>query len=249
MLGIKDAIKKIYSGEDALTKHIILFVLTGVPVMLSTPLNDISKRQDLSGSTILLSLAALFISLVIAIYLGGYLYGLIHNSFDTNRDEILPDLDKSWFNIFFKGLPLQIIWILYIMLIIGIGALVSAILTPFLGVQASSVIGTLLSGVVIVFLCIMLPFIFTIFARDYNRQGLYNIKLPFSFIPKTLKSVAWLLIKLVPIFIVVSFVNILGDGNNVVSYIFTALGAYLAAIMQYITCFCYVQIYKEELEQ
>ena len=74
MLGIKDAIRKIYSGENTLTKHMILFVLTAVPAMLSLPLNNISKVKDIDTGTVGMSLLALVLMLVISIYLCGFIY-------------------------------------------------------------------------------------------------------------------------------------------------------------------------------
>lgn len=247
MSGIKDAIKKLYTGEDILVKHIMLFVLTGVPVMLSTPLNEISKRVALSTTDIVMSLLALIVMGVISIYLGGYLYGIIHNSFDEMKEGILPEFDKSWFLIFFKGLPVQIVWVLYIFLLFFAALILKIALSFVIAPKLASGIVMALFGITGLIICIMLPFVFTEFSKEYKRDGLYNLGIIFQYFKKTILSVLWLLVKLIPVFIVVAIVNVLGRGNDVVSYICMALGAYLTTIMQYIASYCYVQIYKEKL--
>lgn len=234
MLGIKDAIKRIYSGEEDFTKHIILFVLAGVPTMLATPLNDISKGDDISGMSFLLVILALIAMMVISIYLGGYLYGLMHNSFDADKKSILPDFDKSWFKVFFKGFPVQLTWMVYFGILIISMLLFKIIAIPIM--------------IVVLLAAMMLPLLFAQFSKDYDRKGLYNFLLPFQLLTKGFKSVLWLMIRLIPIFLLVAIVNIFGSGHSVLAYIFTAIGGYLALIMQYITNFCYVQIYKEKIE-
>lgn len=247
MLGIKDAIKKLYSGEDVLVKHIMLFVLTGVPVMLSTPLNDISKRTLLNTTDIVMSLIALLVMAVISIYLGGYIYGIINKSFDDRNESILPEMDKSWFKIFFKGLPVQLMWIVYIFLLFVAAILLKIVLTLVLAPKIAAAVVLILFSIIATIICIMIPFVFTEFSKEYKRDGLYNFGLIFTYLRKTIKSVLWLMVKLIPIFLVVAIVNIFGRGNDVMSYIFMALGAYLTTMMQYIASYCYVQIYKEKL--
>ena len=247
MLGIKDAIKKLYTGDDILVKHIMLFVLTGVPVMLSNPLNEISKRVALSTTDVVMSLLALLVMGIISIYLGGYIYGIIHNSFDETKEGILPEFDKSWFKMFFKALPLQIVWVLYIVLLFIIAFILKVGMTYFINPKTASGIVMALFGIISLIICLMIPFIFTEFSREYKRDGLYNFGLIFTYLRKTFTSVLWLMVKLIPIFIVVAVVNIFGRGNDVMAYICTALGAYLTTMMQYIASYCYVQIYKEKL--
>ncbi len=247
MLGIKDAIKKLYTGEEIIIKHIMLFVLAGVPVMLSNPLNEISKRVGLSATDVFMSLLALIVMAVISIYLGGYIYGIIHNSFDETKQGILPDFDKSWFKIFFQALPVQIVWILYIILVFILAFICKILLAIVIGPKAAAMTIFTLFTIFAAIVFMMIPFIFTEFSKEYKRDGLYNFMLIFTYLRKTFKSVLWLMVKLLPIFIIVAIVNIFGRGNDVVSYICTALGAYLTTIMQYIASYCYVQIYKEKL--
>ncbi len=249
MLGIKDAVKRIYSGENALVKHIILFILTGLPVMLSTPLNEISNRPEIGMMTFVLSLLALVLCAVIGIYLGGYLYGFMRNSFDETREEILPEFDKSWFKIFFKGLPIQLTWIGYFIAIIIISVIVGIILSYVVPVKVAAITTYVLISVFVIAASLGLTFVFAKFSQNYDRAGLYNFVLPFKLFGKTYKSVLLLVLKLIPIFIVVGIINLLGTGTNVLSYIFAALGGYLATIAQYITSFCYVQIYKDEIDK
>ena len=248
MLGIKDAIKKIYSGEDVLVKHIMLFVLTGVPVMLSTPLNEISKRTILTAADFWMSIAALVVMTVISVYLGGYIFGVIRNSFDDFKEGILPEFDKSWFKIFFKALPVQLCWILYILGIFLISVILKVILSVVITPAFATILVCLLFGILSIIICMMLPFVFTVFAKEYKRDGLYRFNLIFEYLGKTAKSVLWLLVKAIPFFLIIMIISIFGYGNNVFAYLLSALGAYLLTILQYAMSFCYVQIYREKIE-
>ena len=251
MLGIKDAFKKIYSGDDALLKHMMLFVLSGVPVMLSTPLNEISRREDLSTMDITMIFAALAVMLVIAIYLAGYTYGIMHNSFDKTKETILPDFDKSWFKIYFKGLPLLLCWlsyaIIYIILFFIVAVILNTGLSLLIPIKISSWIIMTIYTVIAALILLMIQFISVGFSKEYKRDGLYHFELIFTYLRKTIKSVLWLMVKLIPIFIVILALYILGKGNDVMSYIITAIGAYLYSITYFVISYCYVQIYKEKL--
>ena len=251
MLGIKDAIKKLYTGDDILVKHIMLFVLTGVPVMLSNPLNEISKRVALSTTDVVMSLLALLVMGIISIYLGGYIYGIIHNSFDETKEGILPDFDKSWFKMFFKGLPLLLCWlsyaIIYIILFFIVAVILNTGLSLLIPIKISSWIIMTIYTVIAALILLMIQFISVGFSKEYKRDGLYHFGLIFTYLRKTIKSVLWLMVKLIPIFIVILALYILGKGNDVMSYIITAIGAYLYSITYFVISYCYVQIYKEKL--
>lgn len=251
MLGIKDAIKKLYTGDDILVKHIMLFVLTGVPVMLSNPLNEISKRVALSTTDVVMSLLALLVMGIISIYLGGYIYGIIHNSFDETKEGILPDFDKSWFKIYFKGLPLLLCWlsyaIIYIILFFIVAVILNTGLSLLIPIKISSWIIMTIYTVIAALILLMIQFISVGFSKEYKRDGLYHFGLIFTYLRKTIKSVLWLMVKLIPIFIVILALYILGKGNDVMSYIITAIVAYLYSITNFVISYCYVQIYKEKL--
>ena len=47
----------------------------------------------------------LIATLVISVYLAGYNLKFMHNSFDDESNDVLPDFDGNPFGIFFKALP------------------------------------------------------------------------------------------------------------------------------------------------
>lgn len=247
MLGIKDAIRKIYSGENTLTKHMILFVLTAVPAMLSLPLNNISKVKDIDTGTVGMSLLALVLMLVISIYLCGYLYELVKNSFDETREEILPEFDKDKFTLFWKGFPLQLVWGLYLIGFVLIWLLAYTLCRMVISPAAAAIITFGIFIIFMFFFCIMIPFITVRFAKEYKRNGLYDIRIPFRDMKKAMDSVIWLCVKLLPLFLLYLIISMFGKDPSVLGYIMAGIGAYVAAISQYIMHFCYVQIYKEKL--
>lgn len=248
MLGIKDAIKRIYSGENALVKHIILFILTGVPLLFTTPLNEISQRPVIKPEIFWLSLLALALCAVIGIYLGGYLYGFMKNSFDETKEEILPEFNKGWFKIFFKGFPLQLTWMGYFLAVMLVSILAGTLLDTIFSIKISVICTYFLILLFTVLVGLSLPLVFAKFSQNYDRTGLYSFTLPFKLFGKAHKSVLMLVLKLIPLFILVGVINLLGSGTNVLSYIFTAIGGYFATIVQYVAGFCYVQIYKDEID-
>lgn len=248
MLGIKDAIKRIFYGGEALYKHIVIFALAGIPAILATPLNEISKRNDIDLQTVLFSLLLLIISCVAFIYLTGYMYGLTHNSFDNEEKSILPDFEKKWFGIFFKALPLQIVWLLYISVALIVFFLLSFLFTPLFGYNIAITISMLLMIIFTVIIALALPLIFAQFSKNYESKGLYKFSVAFNYLKKTYSCVLWLFVKLLPIQILIGVLSFFGEYNNVFAYICNALGAYLSTIVLYISCFCYVQIYKEQIE-
>lgn len=246
MFGIKEALKRIYSGEDALMKHLILFALTGIPAMLASPLNQISHGAALTSSVRGSSLFALLLVAVVSVYMVGYMYGVINKSFDDNNVSILPKFDKCWFKAFLKGFPVQLVWGIYFLLFIVIAS-VSFILIFYIA-HVPFTVGRVFSSVSLLNLIffVAMPFVYVRFAENYERNGLYNILLPFKDLIHSIKDVFILALKLLPILLLIGILGVFGMGNTVDAYIITAIVAYLTAIFQYCALFCYVQIYKSK---
>ena len=244
MLGIKDAIKKIYSGEDLVQKHLILFALTAVPAMLALPLNNISKTTGLPTSTWWYCMLALLLVFVAFIYMTGYLYKVMHNSYDEIAESILPDLDKDSFQVFLKVLPLMAVWFIYTVLVIIITAFITLGINAIFPPLNSFGAYTIISIVGILYIA-GANFVMARFAKDYDCKGLFNPLLAFKYFFKGFKELVILLFKMIPILLLVGIVNVLGLGNDIFNYIFVAIGAYLTTIMQFIANFCYVQIFKK----
>lgn len=247
-LGVVEGLRKIYAGENALLKHMLLFLLVAIPAMLTTPLHDMSKLV-LTNNQFIFAMLGLLVIAVMSIYVGGYLYGVMHNAFDENNNELLPKFDGSWFRVFFKGFPIQITWALYMGIIFIITACIVAVLGGFLpySVRFMSKISLGIAFCVMNVFVLSLPFVYAQFAENYERKGLYNPILPIKYMCKAFKSFVLLLLTFAPMFIFLLVLGFFGTQNNVFAYILTAIWAYLWTIMQYSANYCFVQIYKKEI--
>lgn len=249
-LGVGDALRRIYTGEDALQKHMWLFLLVAIPAMLTTPLNQASKHLVLTNAQFCLALLGLLVIAVMSIYIGGYLYGVMHNSFEENGESILPKFDRSWFRVFFKGFPIQLTWFCYLTVIFVVTAIIVALLGGWLlpyPVRAISKLSLSVAFLVINVFIISLPFVYSRFAENYDRKGLYSPILPLKYMCKAFKSFITLLLVFAPAFVVIAVIGYLGTKDNVFAYLLTAIWAYLWTIMQYSANYCFVQIYKKEI--
>lgn len=249
-LGAGDALRRIYTGEDALQKHMWLFLLVAIPAMLTTPLNQASKHLVLTNAQFCLALFGLLIIAVMSIYITGYLYGVMHNSFVESDESILPKFDTSWFRVFFKGFPVQLTWFCYLAIIFVVTAIVVALLgglvLPYT-VRAISAISISVAFLVINVFILSLPFVYSQFAENYDRKGLYNPILPIKYMCKAFKSFITLLLVFAPAFVVIAIIGYFGTKDNVFAYLLTAVWAYLWTIMQYSANYCYIKIYKEQI--
>ena len=94
MLGIKEAFKRIYAGENWLTKHSIIFVITGITSIFSSYMNTLSNQQTPDPSIIGPCFCGLLALLLITFYLCGYGFNITHNSFDETREEIFLNFTR-----------------------------------------------------------------------------------------------------------------------------------------------------------
>lgn len=249
-LGVREGLEKIYNGENILQKHMLLFLLVAIPAMLTTPLHNISEKLVVTNMQFVLALFGLVVIAVMSMYIAGYLYGVMHNSFDENTKELLPKFDKSWFRIFFKGFPIQITWFVYLaiifVIIVVIIALFGGWLLPY-SVRMISKIAISAAFLVMNVFILSLPFVYAQFTENYERKGLYNPVLPLKYMCKAFKSFVLLLLTYAPIFVLLVLLGYLGTQNNVFGYLLTAVWAYLWTIMQYSANYCYIKIYKEQI--
>ena len=244
MLGMKDAIKRIYnSTEDCFFKHSILFVLTGITSIFSVALNEFSKQKEIDQSSWTWAMLGVLFLILLSIYIIGYSFNIMHNSFDENKKDILPEFDKSNIVTFIKAFPLLFVWFLYIMFFIIGGT----ILGLFLGKELMPIIVVAIS-IFVGILGIFLQFVYVRFSKYFEKRGLFNITRPFKYIKPTFGSLFKLWIKFIPFFILNVILGALAEGNSLFAYIFTAISGYISCVSGFIYSFCVVQIYKEKVE-
>ncbi len=167
MAGVLATIKKLYSGEGAVVKHICWFVLAFLGVILQAPSSSsVSSPADIGG---LLALSAIPIiyGLVLTIYSFGYNCIIMHNRFEEEGKplgfDILPEFDILPFKITGRAFVLIIVWMLYSLLL----AIVIAI--PILGI--------------FIYLAVV-PFIAfaqVAYSKEFKTEGLYNLSILVKF--------------------------------------------------------------------
>ena len=249
---VKEAIEKIFKTRDAAVKHVCIFALTGIISTgtqyfetMSKSMKDSNTTPDLSNILLTLLIWTV-VYIVIAIYMTGYNLKFIHNAFDNTSDNVLPYFDSEPFSVFAKAFPLIFVWGLYILLFAIISGILTAVFLP-LG---------LILGVAFVIFILFMGFVNIAFAKYYDRTGLFNISLPFSYMPKTgLQVIGIIFITLllgilavIPCAILGGIIGLTGGGVQLAGYAGAIFGGYLGTIIQLIWLYSLVQIYKEKIE-
>lgn len=242
MLGIRDTVKRIFSTENALQKHIVMFMLAGFTAMLSMPLNEISRKVNLTSGEWLTSMGLFILSLAVSLFVLGYILRTVHNSYDRETFDIMPEFSMENYKIIFKAMPMLLAWFGYFMIfsfILAFGF--------FLSVAFKTFVPTILLFLVILFTIIILPMVFVDFARNYETKGLLGIHKPFTYLKKCGKGMLLTILKLLPIFIVMHFINIICmNSNNVFAYIIIAIVGYIGMIYNLVLYLSYGQVLKDK---
>lgn len=249
---IANGFKKLFSGNNTLFKHLILFLITGLLSLISLHFEFISNQikntkvmPDFTGIA-----AGILALIIIGIYLCGYNFKFMHNALCENIEEILPDFNGDPFKIFFNVLPLIIVWTVYVLIAILISVMlfINPLLIPA-GVTAI---------IAIAFFCTFIQFIYVEYARNFNSTGLFNITLPFKYIKSTIGPLVLLGLLFIPIYILSMFPSfltglILGltgiKDKFILMYSGAVIGGYCGFIVQLVWYYCIVQIYKEKIEK
>ncbi len=240
--------KKVYSGEKIAEKHVFLLIITTIFSFVTMYFDDIADKMKQGiqvNPNITVVLGALIVAIVIGAYLWGYALKLMHNSFD--KDDIMPEFDSSSFSVFFRVLPLTLVWFGYIILAMIVTAILFA--TKVLGI-----LGILLMLAVFV-IAPFIQFIFAAYSKNYEAKGLFNIMLPFQYVPSTILPLILLGLAFIPVWIVffivcfvVGFSFGLMNMEPAATIAGGVLGGYFGAIFQFVSNYAIVQIYKERVE-
>lgn len=238
---IVDGFRRIFSGSNVLAKQVSLFALTGIVSLVSSHFELLKAQSSLPDlSNIGLSIIAV---IVIGIYMGGYVLNYMHNCYDDNNPEILPDIDGKHFGTFLGALPLYLVWFLWVILVYLLAII------PILGWIALLVL--------FIMWVPFIQFVYIAYAKHFNTFGLYNIKLPIKYCKLAFGSVVVLGLLFIPIGIcamIPSFVVGLalglsgGSDTSTAMYAGGLLGGYLGFVVQLVWAYCMVQVYKEKIE-
>lgn len=239
---IAEGFKKIFSGPQIGVTHICLFALSGIISVVSIMMQNAVKAKAFPGLDVLIIGIILFIA--VSIYLGGYTYKFMHNSFYPERESYLPDFDGEPFKLFLKALPLAFVWGLYYIVLGLLCFVVKILIIPVI--------------FMILIIAPFISFIFVAFSKHFETKGLYNPVLPFKFFPEAFGDVIVLGLCFIPIWIISAIPSmIIGvmiglsgakADNSFAIYASGIIGGYLGILFQYVWCYCLVQIFKEKLE-
>ena len=243
---IIDGYGKIFKGTDALLKNISLFALTGILSTITVYFEEIKETKTMPADMSVF-FAAIIGFIIISIYLYGYTLNFMNKAFSVSDENILPDVNFAPVGIFFKVLPLTIVWGLYTCVIIAIIALT---------IPSIPVISILLA-VLLAIILVFVTFVYVAFCENFDAKGLFDITLPFKFLkPATgmlvilgLLFIPVAILSLVPSLLAGIILGISGfGGTNIPAYVGGLLGGYFGLIAQLVWYYCLVQIYREKIK-
>lgn len=91
-----DGFKKVFTGKNAVIKHIWIFLITAIISFVSVYFQLLAetaeKAEKLPDFPLKTFLIALTVMIVIGIYLGGYNFQFMHNAFNSESEGVLPEL-------------------------------------------------------------------------------------------------------------------------------------------------------------
>ena len=242
MLGIREGFKRAFSDENAIVKHMLLFVLTGVGSMFAIPINDMSKNPNLTTSEWCFAMVSVLICFGLSFFVMGYIFDFVKRVY--NGEDSLPEFDIKQTLKGLKFFPVFIVWFIYF----GIICFPIAIITAF-----SKPVGAilfLLLGLFFALFLLVLPLFIVEYSKEFSLKGLFNPKTLFKYVRDALGHMLFLVLKLLPVLIVLFIVNTIGIADKTVfGYIMAALGGYLGCVVSLIANFCSVEIYKEVYEK
>ena len=237
MAGIIESFKRIYSDDNALVKHLILFVLTGVVSMFSLTINEMSRHQLNNGQWWFV-MTAVVACVAIGIYIAGYIYEFIHK---LHGDESgLPDFNIRHFLKGLKFIPVVLAWIGYLAVILAV--------CIFAG-MFHKITGTVLFCLLllfVLFLLIMGPMIVVDYAKEYHIKGLLSPIKPFKYVKDALGRISILIVKALPLIILLAVLHIISASDkSVLGFLVASAEGYLLFVFCMIMSFCYFNIHKE----
>lgn len=246
-----DGFKKVYSGKNVLLKHLLMFIIISIlsiaTVNVQIIADTIEKTKELTNISQLF--VYLGITILIGIYTGGYNLLFSHNSFAKDNKDILPDINFTPFKVFFKTLPIMIVWFIYVLIAIlfSVALMSNKSLLLILGIFLF---------LFILFLCAFVNFVYIAYLKNFDSKGLYNITLPFKYMKYSFSDFVLLGLLFIPVygvamtpsFIVGLLFGLMGIKTINVLYIGAILGGYLGFIVQIVWYYCLVQIYRDKID-
>ena len=201
-------LKLLYSGENATKRHITLFSIIGLIVLMWNNVISAFGNNLIYPfiTTVEITNVELFLELFFGVcllfLLFGYEYVFIHKVMNENTTE-LPELESDSYSVFFKMLPIFILWQFYYTVVSVVGGGVLAVIK-------NSVASYIFSSVM---LCLT-PFVFMVFINyAYDFKVRKEIFFPWTIIKYLNKSmmdvikffIEFCIVAALPVFALIGF--------------------------------------------
>lgn len=246
-----DGFKRVYSGKNVLLKHFLMFIIISVLSITTVNVQIITETLEKTKElpNVWQFLLYIIITLIAGIYTGGYNLLFSHNAFNKENKDMLPEITLTPFKVFFKALPLMIVWFIYVLIAILFSITFMSTKSPLL------ILGIFLF-LFFLFMCAFINFIYIAYIKNFDSKGLFNITLPFKYMKHSFSDFVLLGLLFIPVygvamtpsFIIGLLFGILGFKTMTALYAGGILGGYFGFIVQIVWYYCLVQIYKEKIE-
>ena len=238
MSGIIEGFKRIYSDDNSLVKHLILFVLTGVISMFALPINELSKKTVMTNGEWWFAMLSLIFCLAVGLYVAGFIYRFINMLY--NDESGLPDFNIRNLVKGLKFFPVILVWCLYFFLFF-----VGCVIVGIKFKVVSTVLFVLLL-LLILFWLIMLPMFTVEYSKEYRIKSLFSFIKPFTYVKDALGRIAIVIVKLLPFIIVLLILNAISTNDkSVFGYLTASVQGYLSFVFIMLINYCYFKITKE----
>ncbi len=215
MNGLIENIKRTFKDKK-LPVVMGIYVLMTAVYMLCTTTKEGSEFIGALPLELLIPtcLAILVGAIAYVLILYGFSFQFMHNVFNDNFEDKLPDWSLSQFKLSGKAIPLAIVWFLYVILmyiafvvVAILGGAILGILSKLLAPLAFALGFLFAIGLIAGFIAFILYMIFTTYiwvsySENYVAAGLYNILLPFKFMRAYLKDTVILCLKVFALYLV-----------------------------------------------
>ena len=156
MASIKDSFERIYKDDDALTKHLILLILS---VLVALPFVNFDFKASDPTSNLSSMLIFYPIAIIFGIIFYGYLLTMMNNTINA-REQILPYFNMEVIKVGFKAIPVSLV-----AAIINIGISLILSIIPIIG----SIAGSILGGLIVIIMTLN-------YSKDFQYSDAFNFE-------------------------------------------------------------------------
>lgn len=268
MPNMMDAFKDVFRGENCFAKHVNLLALSGICGILSLMAQSYSSQMKnvppesvttaSLGHFLLIAFGFFIASFICSVFLQGFYQTFINKKW--NNEEGLPEFCGAMWGRGFKSYALIIVWSIILAIIFAILGFVLAMITaaaPFIGIPL-----LVIAGVVLIMMSAGLVFLQIALAKEYNLEGLFNLKLPFVYIKHSIKSLTITGLKfIIPCLLMFAIIFVVaGIGGFIIAFfggtakefgevVGAILGAYFGAVINLAWYSCLLEIFQNEISQ